>query len=74
MMPGLLQKRGFPEMRERAAAMLDYAWGQMLFNPELDGPPGYCREYTTTVVIDGRTERAHGTACRQPDGIWQRGG
>jgi len=34
----------------------------------------YCREYTTTVVVGGRTERARGTACRQPDGSWQRGG
>ena len=32
----------------------------------------YCREYTTTVVIGGRSERAHGTACRQPDGSWRR--
>ena len=32
----------------------------------------YCREYTTSVVIDGRTQRAHGTACRQPDGSWER--
>ena len=32
----------------------------------------YCREYTTTVVIGGRTERAQGRACRQPDGSWRR--
>lgn len=31
----------------------------------------YCREYTTDVVIGGQTERAYGTACRQPDGSWQ---
>lgn len=31
----------------------------------------YCREYTQWVVIDGREERAYGTACRQPDGTWQ---
>lgn len=31
----------------------------------------YCREYQTTVTIDGRTESAYGTACRQPDGSWQ---
>ncbi len=34
----------------------------------------YCREYTTTVVIGGQTERAHGRACRQPDGSWRRAG
>ena len=31
----------------------------------------YCREYQTTVTIDGRTESAYGTACRQRDGSWQ---
>lgn len=30
-----------------------------------------CREYDTVVDIDGRKQRAHGTACRQPDGSWQ---
>lgn len=30
-----------------------------------------CREYETTVTIDGRTERATGRACRQNDGTWQ---
>lgn len=31
----------------------------------------YCREYSQTVTIGGRSERAYGTACRQPDGSWQ---
>ena len=31
----------------------------------------YCREYNTTVNIGGRSESAHGTACRQPDGSWK---
>jgi len=31
---------------------------------------GYCREYQTYVIIDGREEQAYGTACRQPDGAW----
>lgn len=30
-----------------------------------------CREYLTTVTIDGKVEQAYGTACRQPDGSWQ---
>jgi surface antigen len=30
----------------------------------------YCREYTTTAAIAGRTETAKGTACRRPDGSW----
>lgn len=31
----------------------------------------YCREFTQTVTVGGRTEEAYGTACRQPDGTWQ---
>ncbi len=31
----------------------------------------YCRDYQTTVTIDGKQERASGTACRQPDGTWR---
>lgn len=31
----------------------------------------YCREYQHTVTIDGKQERAYGTACRQPDGSWK---
>ncbi len=34
----------------------------------------YCREYQQTVTVGGRTEQAHGTACRQPDGSWKIGG
>jgi surface antigen len=32
----------------------------------------YCREYQTTVIIGGQAERAYGTACRQPDGQWEK--
>ena len=31
----------------------------------------YCREYSQTIRIDGRTESAHGRACREPDGTWE---
>lgn len=31
----------------------------------------YCREYQQTVTINGKTETAYGTACRQPDGSWR---
>ena len=31
----------------------------------------YCREYQQTVTINGKTETAYGTACRQPDGSWK---
>jgi surface antigen len=30
----------------------------------------YCREYQTTVTVDGKLQSAYGTACRQPDGSW----
>ena len=30
----------------------------------------HCRDYETTVTIDGRTESALGTACRRRDGRW----
>lgn len=31
----------------------------------------YCREYTQTIHVGGRTQQGYGTACRQPDGTWQ---
>lgn len=31
----------------------------------------YCREYTQTINVGGRTEKGYGTACRQPDGSWK---
>ncbi len=31
----------------------------------------YCREYTTTAVINGRAERVYGNACRTADGSWR---
>ncbi len=31
----------------------------------------YCREYQTTVTVNGEEQRAFGTACQQPDGSWE---
>lgn len=31
----------------------------------------YCREFQQTVTVNGKTETATGTACRQTDGSWQ---
>lgn len=31
----------------------------------------YCRNYTTTATIDGKTSKVHGVACRQADGSWK---
>lgn len=30
-----------------------------------------CREFETTITVDGKTEVAKGTACREPDGTWR---
>lgn len=31
----------------------------------------YCREYTTTSVVAGKSQQVYGRACRQPDGSWE---
>ena len=30
-----------------------------------------CREFETSIFVDGEQEKGTGTACRQPDGTWQ---
>jgi len=32
---------------------------------------GECRDFESTVTIDGKEEQANGRACRQPDGSWK---
>ena len=32
----------------------------------------YCRKYQSVSIIGDRQEQTYGTACRQPDGSWQR--
>ena len=34
-------------------------------------PQAYCREYTSTVRVNGRPVQSFGTACLQPDGSWR---
>ena len=44
------------------------------YTPTRDGYDqggNYCREYQSTVTIQGQTEQAYGRACRQPDGSWK---
>lgn len=48
---------------------MDAALSQAL-EKDWQGEP--CREYQTTVTIDGKTETAYGRACRQADGTWKR--
>lgn len=31
----------------------------------------YCREFTQSVTVGGKTDQAFGRACRQPDGAWK---
>ena len=38
--------------------------------PAQAGSNDYCREYTRTVYIGGRSQDAYGTACLQSDGSW----
>ena len=47
---------------------MPYDSGAYSDNGPDNGP--YCREFQTTVVIDGQPQSAHGTACQQPDGSW----
>ncbi|MFZ2587674.1 MAG: RT0821/Lpp0805 family surface protein [Alphaproteobacteria bacterium] len=30
-----------------------------------------CREFQQTITIGGKTEKAYGTACKQPNGSWK---
>lgn len=36
-----------------------------------DGSGRYCREYMEDVTINGKREKAYGTACRNSDGSWK---
>jgi hypothetical protein len=38
---------------------------------QADGQQSYCREFQSTIVVEGRQQQAFGTACLQPDGSWQ---
>lgn len=51
-----------------AAALVLAAIG---FAPEAKAyDQSYCREYTRTVYVGGRSQDAFGQACLQPDGDW----
>ncbi|CAA7618035.1 RT0821/Lpp0805 family surface protein [Magnetospirillum sp. SS-4] len=36
----------------------------------VDAAGRQCRDYTSTIRVDGKDEVVNGTACRQPDGSW----
>lgn len=46
-------------------------YGQVAPGPAYAVNQYQCRDYTHTVVIEGRREIVRGTACRQPDGTWR---
>jgi hypothetical protein len=33
--------------------------------------PKGCREFRSTVIVDGQVRVSHGLACRRPDGTWR---
>ncbi len=39
--------------------------------PDAGAQGGNCREYQSTVTIDGRPQPTYGRACLQPDGSWR---
>ena len=46
--------------------------GSIMPTNTYQAPSGeYCREYQQTITVGGRTEKAYGTACRQPDKTWK---
>jgi surface antigen len=44
---------------------------EIIPQPAYQTPQGYCREFQQTIIVGGKPQPAHGTACRQPDGSWQ---
>lgn len=44
------------------------------YTPTRDGYSNngrYCREYSQTIYVEGRSQTGYGTACQNPDGSWQ---
>lgn len=39
--------------------------------PQSEPSQQACREFDTPVTINGQQQKAHGTACLQPDGSWK---
>ncbi len=48
------------------------AYGSVQPTPSSQAPASQtCREYQTTVTVDGQAQPSYGTACLQPDGTWR---
>jgi surface antigen len=63
-------KSALQARRFRGASQIPGEYGNVVPGPayELNGVP--CRQYTSTMYIDGRPQTERGTACRKPDGTW----
>jgi hypothetical protein len=51
-----------------------YGYDPSMYQPapaQADDQQSYCREFQSTIVVEGRQQQAFGTACLQPDGSWQ---
>jgi surface antigen len=47
-------------------------YGTVIPKPSYKDNSGrYCREFSQSVTVGGKTEQAYGTACRQVDGSWK---
>lgn len=52
-------------------------WGEPYYEAPLPPQPpenfdrSYCREFSSTITVSGKKVPAHGTACRQADGVWR---
>jgi len=47
-------------------------YGTVTPSAPYQAPSGqYCREYNQTIVVGGKKQSGHGTACREPDGSWK---
>jgi surface antigen len=47
-------------------------YGSIVPGPASDSNGMSCRQFTHTIYIDGKPQTERGTACRNPDGTWQR--
>ena len=73
---GAYQSRAYGEALNAPLGQA-YAWRegqrQGSVTTTRDGWAGdrYCREFVQEVTIGGNRQKAHGAACRNPDGMWQ---
>jgi surface antigen len=47
-------------------------YGSIVPGPASNSNGMSCRQFTHTIYIDGKPQTERGTACRNPDGTWQR--